>query len=348
MRTILATCLLLAWPLCAQAQIRNRVNVNRLEHKLAGQLVDYTHNSGKDRRIYSPILGMPRDLYVYLPPCYDPRRAYPLVVYLHMAYVDEHTLPGSNRLVELDRLIQEGRVPPVIVASPDGTLHGENRIREPHSLFVNGVNGRFEDHLTQEVVPFLMRTYSIRPEREAHAALGASAGGLGAMNLALKHRDVFGAVATLAGPLNLRYWNSDGNYRENFDPATYRWNEHYDADMVIARFYLGLSRVRASKYAAPVFGEGPGVTDRIKQSNPADLLFATDLPPGALAMYVNYPGRDNYNFDAQDESFGWLAAQKGVTVELERVPCGRHNLPYFRSQHLPAWLWLGRHLLPPT
>jgi S-formylglutathione hydrolase FrmB len=210
------------------------------------------------------------------------------------------------------------------------------------------VHGRFEDHLVQEVVPFLVRTYSIRPERQAHGVLGVSAGAYGAMSLALRHRDVFGAVATLAAPLNLRYSTQDGRSSEDFNPATYRWNEQYDPNQVVARWYLGLRRTRASKYVAPVFGEGPDVLDRIKATNPADLLFSTNLQPGELAMYVNYPARDNYNFDAQDESFAWLAAQKGVSVELERVPCGRHNLHYLKPQHIPAFLWLGRHLLPPT
>jgi enterochelin esterase-like enzyme len=54
------------------------------------------------------------------------------------------------------------------------------------------------------VIPFLAAHYSIRPEREAHALVGTSAGGYGAMSLAIRHRDTIGAVATLAGPLNLR------------------------------------------------------------------------------------------------------------------------------------------------
>ena len=50
-----------------------------------------------------------------------------------------------------------------------------------------------------------MRTYSIRPEREGHALIGISAGGFGAMTIGMKHRDVFGVVATVGGPLNVRY-----------------------------------------------------------------------------------------------------------------------------------------------
>ena len=87
-----------------------------------------------------------------------------------------------------------------------------------------------------------MQTYSIRPERQAHALLGVSAGGFGAMAIALKHRDVFGAVATLAGPLNMRYDNCAGRYGDDFDPATYRERTDYDPDMIIARFYFGLLR----------------------------------------------------------------------------------------------------------
>src|SRR3954467_7241704 len=80
---------LLALPSPAQAQLKALASVDRINRKLAGQVVDYTHNHGADRRIYSPILGMPRDLYVYLPPGYSRHCAYPLVLYLHLAYVDE-------------------------------------------------------------------------------------------------------------------------------------------------------------------------------------------------------------------------------------------------------------------
>lgn len=347
-RTLPLLTILLLGALPAQAQLRSGASLNRLNRQLAGTLVDYTHNHGADRRLYSPILGMPRDLYVYLPPGYNPCLAYPLVLYFHMGYIDEHALLGPGRIDELDRMIRCGVIPPMIVAAPDGVYTGENHFRHPHSLFINGQGGRYEDHIIHEVLPFLMRCYSIRPEREAHGVLGASAGGLGAMDLALKHRDLFGAVATLAAPLNLRYANCHGDYLEDFNPATYRWKTVYDPDEVIGIFYFGLRRVRARRYVEPVFGAGPAVADRITANNPADLLFATDLRPSELALYVNYPGRDNWNFDAQDESFVWLAGLKGIAVTRECVPHGRHNLPYFRSNHGKAYLWLGQHLLPPA
>ena len=334
------------WP--AEGQVFNKVNLDRLNRRLCGRVVDHTSNHGQDRRIWSPILGKKRDLYVYLPPGYDPKVAYPMVLYLHTAQVDEHTLIGPGIIEVLDGMIARGEFPPAVVACPDGTYEGENRLKDTHSLYVNGRGGRFEDHLIGEVVPFVTTTYSVRPEREAHAVFGASAGGYGGMGLALKHRDVFGAVATLAGPLNMRYDNCEHNIREDFDPSTYRWKTTYDPDEVVARFYFGLKRSRAKKYLGPVYGEGTEVIAKVARDNPADLLFTTDLRPGELALYANFGAKDNWNFDAQDRSFAWLASRKGVDVTLVSVPKARHTLRYFRSQQRPAFTWLARHLLPPV
>ena len=57
---------------CASAPASPRVN-----RQLHGRVLDYTANHGQDRRIYSPALCQKRDLYVYLPPCYDPCKQYP-------------------------------------------------------------------------------------------------------------------------------------------------------------------------------------------------------------------------------------------------------------------------------
>lgn len=330
-------------------RFRDNVNLRLVNRLTAGTIVDYTHNHDEDRRIFSPALGMPRDLYVYLPPGYTPTRSYPLILYFHMGYVDEHTFL-SRQILQLDKMIRKGQIPPVIVAAPDGTYTGENATDAPHSLYVNGLGGRVEDHIMGEVIPFLLSRYAIRPERQAHAILGMSAGGFGAMSLAIRHRDFFGAVATLAAPLNMRY-NSAGprHYREDFDPVTYRWATRYDPDQTVGVFYGGLSQVPASKYIRPVFGDGPGVVSRIAAVNPADLLFTSGIRPGELAMYVNYPARDNYNFDAQAESFAWLARGQGLAVDLERSKHpSRHNLVYFDTNHRPAYRWLGQHILPPT
>lgn len=332
----------------ARAQVMSLASLDRLNRRIAGCVVDYTHNHGQDRRIFSPILGRPRDLYVYLPPGYSPKNAYPLVLYLHTGTVDENLFVGSNYVIQLDQMIQRGEFPPVVVACPDGGIEGENQIRGAHSFYVNGCRGRFQDHLVQEVVPFLTGCYSIRPEREAHAVFGLSAGGFGALSLAIKYRPYFGAVVTMGAPANMRYCTCNGDCLADFDPATYRWIDCYNPNQVVGRFYCGLKPVHASRYITPVFGTGQAAHDRITRENPADLLFTTDLQPGQLDIYLHLPGQDNYNFDDQGKSFAWLAAQKGVAVTLESDPNGHHNLPYFRANHAAAYRWLSHHLLPPV
>ena len=72
-------------------------------------------------------------------------------------------------------------------------IDGENQTSGPHSLFVNGrsVDSRI---MVQEVVPFLLANYAIRPGR-AHTPR-VSAGGFGAAG-ALRHNNC-GLVATIA------------------------------------------------------------------------------------------------------------------------------------------------------
>jgi Putative esterase len=347
-RMVAALVLLVGAAAPARAQVFELVNLEHLNRKLSGRVIDYTQNHGTDRRVYSPILGRPRDLYVYLPPGYDPSVAYPLIIFLHGADVDEHDFLDPGDLKALDFMMSRGEIPAAIIAAPDGTYEGENRITSTHSLWVNGLGGRFADHVVAEVLPFLMHTYSIRAERAAHALLGISAGGFGAMAIAIKNRDIFGAVATIGGPLNMRYDNCQGRYGDDFDPATYRERIEYDPNMQIGQFYFGLLRRRVKKYLEPVYGPGPDMIAKVARDNPADLLSSSGLRPGELAIYVNYPGRDNYNFDAQDQSFAWLAAQRGITVELTQVLRGRHNLAYIEGAEPPAYLWLGSHILPPS
>ena len=283
MRRLAAALLLVAsTAVPAGAQVFDWVNLDHLNSELHGRVVDFSQNHRADRRIYSHVLGRPRDLYVYLPPGYDPSVAYPLLIFLHGAHIDEHAFLDPGVLKALDGMISQGEVPPAVVAAPDGTYEGKNRLSATHSLWVNGLGGRFEEHVVDEVLPFLMETYSIRPEREAHALLGISAGGFGAMTIAMKHRDVFGAVATVAGPLNVRYDNREGGYGDDFDPSTYRERTEYDPNMIIARFYFGLVQRRARAFFEPVYGTGPEVSRRVATTTRPTSLVDDQPPPGRI------------------------------------------------------------------
>ena len=334
--------------LVAAPTVRAGDRVARFNRGLCGQVIDHSRNCGRDNRIYSEILGECRDMYVYLPPGYDPSRSYPLLVWLHGAFGDEHAFLYGGTLEYLDQLIASGCATPVIIACPDGTYGGTNRIWEEHSYYINGLGGRFEDHVMQEVLPFLLQNYSIRPEREAHAIAGLSAGGVGAMVIAIKHRSFFAIVATMGAPVNLRYYNCMGKYRENFSPQTYCLRNEYRPKEVVGIYFSGLVKLRARQLVEHAFGPREQLLINAAQQNPAELIFTQDLQPGELQIYLNYAGRDNFNFDAHAESFYWLAQSKGIQVEMVCDPKAHHSVSYFRRSQKQLYRWVCDRVLPPT
>jgi S-formylglutathione hydrolase FrmB len=323
----------------------NRVHLERLNQRLAGKVMDHTHNHGADRRIWSPALGELRDLYVYLPPGFDPDQLYPVILYLHGFQQDE--LSFLTLLVEpLDAAMATGKLPPAIVAAPDGSLKGRPSLTSAGSFFVNSNAGNFEDYIIQEAWGFVLHHYPIRPEREAHVLAGASMGGFGAYNLAMKYPDQFAVVVGIFPPVNLRWVNCHGRYMANFDPCCWGWRTTVDrGHEVIGRFY-GLITIRVKRVLDPLFGKGPEAIAAVSRENPIEMLDRLDIPPGLLEMNIAYGGRDEFNIDAQVESFLYRAKQRGLCITVEYDPKGRHNSATARKMLPGIVTWLAPRLAP--
>src|SRR5262249_54849450 len=156
-----------------------------------------------------------------------------------------------------------------------------------------------------DVWNFVTTNFSVRPEREAHVLMGASMGGFGAFNLAFKHPEMFKVVMGLFPPLNLRWIDCHGHYRANFDPCCWDWRTKLRPHEVIARFY-GIP-IRMGQLTRPVYGKGPDVIDAISAENPIELLDRLPVKPGQFDLYIAYAGKDQFNIDAQVESFLYVA-----------------------------------------
>src|SRR5438105_5904273 len=81
--------------------------LDRTNRTLAGHVDDYTNNHGSDRRIWSAALCERRDLYVYLPPGFDPCKKYPIIVWLHGFAQDEQSFL-YDVVPKLDRAMADG------------------------------------------------------------------------------------------------------------------------------------------------------------------------------------------------------------------------------------------------
>jgi S-formylglutathione hydrolase FrmB len=316
-------------------------NANR---RLHGRILDFTNNHGKDRRIWSAALGAKRDLYVYLPPNFDPHKKYPLGIFLHGAGQDEQFFLKSVAK-GFDQAIAEGRLGPCIVAAPDGSMYGRPSFLRIATFYANTDAGRFEDYIMEDVWNFLMTNFPIRREREAHAMMGASMGGSAAFAHAIKHRDKIGTAMGFLPALNLRWVDCHGHYQAPFDPNCWGWREKPRPFEVIG-YPRGLIKIRAHDLFGALVGHGPDSMKKLAQFNPIELMDVYDLKDGELNLYVAYGGKDEFNIPAQVESFLYRARQRGISVGVGYDPKGRHNAETGRRL-LPAALeWVAPRMMP--
>lgn len=147
-------------------------------------------------------LGDPRrrEVPVYLPPGAE-RKRLPVIYYLPgftgggMTAV-ARKLWQENPIERFDRLIEEGKAAPAIVVIPDciTALGG--------SQYVNSsATGRYEDHVVEELVPYIDDKFPTMRDRKARAVMGKSSGGFGALHLSMKHPEVFGHAVSHSGDM---------------------------------------------------------------------------------------------------------------------------------------------------
>lgn len=323
---------------------QDEFDIIALARRLKGRIVDYTGNHGRDHRMWSRSLHQWRDLYVYLPPGYTPNERYPVMIFMHPFAFDERTF---LRIVPvIDEAIACGKLPPLIMVAPDGSIDGKGCLTHPGSFFINSNAGPYEDFVLQDVWDFVCTRYSIRPERNAHVLAGMSMGGFAAFNLGIRHRDAFGIVIGIHPPLNLRWADVDGNPRAKFDPRRWGWRTGYDNPHEVVATFAGAIKLRMGPVIRPVFGEGDDALLGIANANPLELAIKTGLKNGDLSMFVGYAGRDEFNIDAQVESFLYYAKFKGLGVAVAFEPDGRHD-GITGMKMMPAVLrWLAPQLEP--
>lgn len=148
-------------------------------------------------------LGDPfvRRVPVYLPPGYANGTRYP-TTYVLTGFTGRGSMLlndaawDENIAERMDRLIAEGKVRPMILVMPDcfTRIGGSQYINSP-------AVGRYEDHIVQELVPFVDARYRTMADRDHRAVVGKSSGGYGSVILAMRHPEVFGLMACHSGDM---------------------------------------------------------------------------------------------------------------------------------------------------
>ena len=337
--------LAIAPALCRAEGLWHRFDLEHVNRRLRGQIVDHTDNHGADRRIWSSALREKRNLYVYLPPGFDPQQRYPIMIWLHGFAQDERSFL-QYVVDDIDASIVAGNLPPLIMAAPDGSLSRSPLRTSAGSFFLNTRAGAFADFVMIDVWNFVVENYPIRPEREAHVMAGVSMGGGGAYNLAIKHRDRFKVVLGIFPPVNSRWLDCHCRYGAPFDPDCWGWRTDFSNPYeVVGRFY-GIVTVRMKDVLDGLYTGGPETAAQVSSENPIELIDRLCLAEGELCMFIAYGGRDQFNIAAQVESFLFRARQRGLSVTVAYDPQGKHDFATAQKLYPAVTEWLSPLLAP--
>jgi len=146
---------------------------------------------------YSPALGHDAHYLIFLPPGYGTAGLrYPVIYLLHGS-------PGAPRDFQaighietrLENLIALRRVRPMILVMPDGRIDGSDF---SDSEWANTPAGNYESYVL-DVVENVDRRFATLAGRTHRMLAGLSAGGYGALNIALHNLPVFGSVEVWSG-----------------------------------------------------------------------------------------------------------------------------------------------------
>ena len=135
--------------------------------------------------------GGARPGYVYLPPGFDRSTRYPVVYLLHgMPGSPSEYLDGAGLVSFADQAIAAHLVRPFIAVLPAAGT----------STHYNGEwGGIWEHHVVERLVPWIDRVLPTEADPRGRVLAGLSAGGFGAMDIALRHPGVFGTVESWSG-----------------------------------------------------------------------------------------------------------------------------------------------------
>jgi enterochelin esterase-like enzyme len=155
----------------------------------------------------SKILKMDRKYAIYLPPDYETsQRSYPVLYLLHGGGDDQTGWVQFGEVLTIaDAAIISGQATTMIIVMPDANTGKRG--------YVNDIKGdwQYEDFFFQEFMPFIVKTYRIKPDKHYRAVAGLSMGGEGTFIYALHHPELFSSACPLSaatGPKSLEEMNT--------------------------------------------------------------------------------------------------------------------------------------------
>jgi enterochelin esterase-like enzyme len=122
---------------------------------------------------------------------YVVKQSYPVVYLLHGLGDNEASWLEYGQISQYaDQAVADGEIQSMIFVMPEAF----------RTYYVNDYKGSFlyQDMFVNELVPYIDSLFRTKADRQHRALMGYSMGGFGALNLHLKHLDVFGTTVPLS------------------------------------------------------------------------------------------------------------------------------------------------------
>ena len=274
---------------------------------------------------------------VYLPPAWFATSPPPRLPTVMMIGADFNTPADWLRTGHAIRTIDEfasthhGYAPLLVFVDATGAFDNDTEC-------VNGPRGNAADHLTKDVVPYMISNFSVSADRANWGIVGFSMGGTCAVDLTVMHPDIFSAFVDIAGDagpnLGTRshtiatLFGGNANAYAAFDPTTVivrhqRYSGVYGWFDIPGAAHAQHRYITAAGIGAVAVGAHDPIANPEDQDFAANSLCTVGSAHGIRCAVVTQPGRHDWPFAAQAfaDALPWLAGRLGTPgVPLVPLP----------------------------
>jgi S-formylglutathione hydrolase FrmB len=217
-----------------------------------------------------------------------------------------------------------GKAPVLVFVDSGGAFNNDTEC-------VNGVRGNAADHLTKDVVPYLVSQFGVSPDRSNWGVAGWSMGGTCAVDLTVMHPEMFSAFVDVAGDFYPNAGTKAQTIGRLFGGNAAAWAA-FDPTTVINRH--GPYRDVAGWFA--ISSDGPPATRR--DPSVADA--------GAMRLVSRDAAANPTNQTAAAYSLCALGRANGIDCAVLPQP-GKHDWPFADRAFAAALPWLAGRLGTP-
>lgn len=249
---------------------------------------------------------------VYLPPAWFAHNPPPKLPTVMMIAAELNTpadwLRAGNAVNIIDDFASAhgGYAPVLVFVDPTGAFDNDTEC-------VNGMRGNAALHLTRDVVPYMISNFGVSADRDNWGIAGWSMGGTCAVDLTVRHPEMFSAFVDIAGDIGPNSGNREQTIARLFGGNPDAWAS-FDPATVMTRHgpYTGVSGVFDVSGIPDTTGNPEG------QDVAANTLCALGGATGIRCAVATQPGQHDWPFAAQAFAVAlpWLAGQ----LETPGVP----------------------------